>query len=210
MQFNKRNQVFRVSLVYARCNAPERSELWDDLENFHPLGCPWMVGGDFNVILNEEEKLGGLDFTQQEAIDFSQCMSVCAEVNFTGSKYTWPSGRTNEVCIFKRLDRVLVNMEFNVVFPTVKVHHLIHRGSNHAPLDVICNSEVRFLNKPFCFLTFWCNHKNFNEIVKRNWRVDFKGCPFLELYAKMKRVKKAQDFVISLYMLRSGSISFEI
>lgn len=51
-----------------------------------------MIGsGDFNVILIEEEKLGGLNFTQQEAMDFAQCMSACAliEINYTGSKYSW-------------------------------------------------------------------------------------------------------------------------
>lgn len=37
-----------------------------------------MVGGDFNVILNEEEKLGGLDFTQSEAIDFEQYLNNSA------------------------------------------------------------------------------------------------------------------------------------
>lgn len=41
------------------------------------LHLPWIVDGDFNVILNEEEKLGGLAFTQQEASDFAQCLSSC-------------------------------------------------------------------------------------------------------------------------------------
>lgn len=32
--------------------------------------------GDFNVILNEEEKLGALEFTQNEAIDFAHCINI--------------------------------------------------------------------------------------------------------------------------------------
>lgn len=49
-----------------------------------------MVGGNFNVILNEEEKLGGLEFTLQEVMDFAQCINLCAinEVSFSESKYT--------------------------------------------------------------------------------------------------------------------------
>lgn len=36
---------------------------------------------------------------------------------------------------------------------------------------------------------FWISQfpENFIEIVKRNWKVDFKGSPFLEVYVKMKR-----------------------
>lgn len=68
-------------------------------------------GGDFNVVLNEEEKFGGLEFSQHEAIDFATCISsyVLIDVRFTGSKYTWWNGRINDACIFERLDRILVN-----------------------------------------------------------------------------------------------------
>ncbi|KAH0693231.1 hypothetical protein KY285_020328 [Solanum tuberosum] len=51
---------FRIKLVYARCSEVERLELWEELgsiaEDCHH---PWMVGGDFNVILKEEDKTRG-------------------------------------------------------------------------------------------------------------------------------------------------------
>ena len=50
-----------MTAVYARDNVLERLELWEDLENAAEGNqLPWIVGGDFNVITNEEEKLGGL------------------------------------------------------------------------------------------------------------------------------------------------------
>lgn len=63
---------------------------------------PWIVEGDFNVILNEDEKLGGLPFLQQEAV----------EVKFTGSNYIWWNDRIEEESILKRLDRILVKNNF--------------------------------------------------------------------------------------------------
>lgn len=46
---------------------------------------------DFNVILLEEEKLGGLPVTTLETTDFAQCICNCAlsEFPFTGSIFTW-------------------------------------------------------------------------------------------------------------------------
>ncbi|WMV21122.1 hypothetical protein MTR67_014507 [Solanum verrucosum] len=155
--------------------------------------CPWVVGGDFNVILNEEEKLGGLAFTQNEALEFASCINACAltEVRTSGSKYTWWNGRIEEDCIFKRLDRILVNQEFMDLFPTSEVHYLIRQGSDHAPLHMTSSSREDVFIKPFRFLNFWSKHKHFKQVVADNWSVDFVGNPFIEFHAKMKRVKKA-------------------
>lgn len=39
-------------------------------------------------------------------------------------------------CIFKKLDRVLVNQDFLDVLPSSEVCHLVRQGSNHASLLV--------------------------------------------------------------------------
>lgn len=65
-------------------------KLWEELEECSHNEVPWLVGGDFNVILNEEEKLAGLEVTQQEVVDFAQCVSYSGllEINFSVSNYT--------------------------------------------------------------------------------------------------------------------------
>ena len=79
--------------------------------------CPCVVDGDFNVTLNEEEKLEGLAFTHNEALEFASCLNACelTEVGTSGSKYTWWNGRIEEDCIFKRLDSILVNQNYRFV-----------------------------------------------------------------------------------------------
>lgn len=91
---------------------------------------PWVVGGNFNVILNEDEKLVGLPFTTTKAIDFASCISSCAlqELKFTSSNYTWWNGRIERDCIFKRLDKVLINQEFLDIFPALEIHHLLGKA----------------------------------------------------------------------------------
>lgn len=54
-------QELHVTIVYASTNGKTRIALWDDLHDVAAnMSLPWVVGGDFNVITNEEEKYGGL------------------------------------------------------------------------------------------------------------------------------------------------------
>ncbi|XP_070023012.1 uncharacterized protein [Nicotiana sylvestris] len=56
-----------LTLVYAKCDRIERIELWDSLYAMaSDMTVPWLVGGDFNVIWDEEEKFGGLPVSLTE------------------------------------------------------------------------------------------------------------------------------------------------
>lgn len=52
---------------------------------------PWLIGRDFNIIISEEEKLGGLPVTIVETEDFKHCIKMynIEDPRFKGSKYTW-------------------------------------------------------------------------------------------------------------------------
>jgi len=73
-----------------------------------------LVGGDFNVILSDEEKIGGFLVLPQEYEDAAFCINSCElyDIRFTGSPFTWWNRRSDAECIFKRLDRVVVNQAF--------------------------------------------------------------------------------------------------
>ncbi|XP_016464180.1 uncharacterized protein LOC107787164 [Nicotiana tabacum] len=149
--------------------------------------------GDFNVVLGEEEKIGGLPVYPLEYEDFAFCVNSCGlfDLGYKGSPFTWWNGRSNEECIFKRLDRILVNMTFQSLFPTIEVEHLIRTGSDHAPLLMSCGEEAMKVVKPFKFLNFWAKHETFLYVLKHNWMTDFIGDPFLMFKQKLKRVKIA-------------------
>ncbi|XP_059302356.1 uncharacterized protein LOC132054329 [Lycium ferocissimum] len=161
-----------------------------ELANQHDL--PWIIGGDFNVIVSDEEKQGGLPVSSNETLDFSTCIQSCGliDVGFTGSKFTWWNGRTEEECIFKRLDRILVNQQVLDIMPSTAVTHLIRHGSDHAPLHLECNSNAHHIVKSFKFLNFWTNHHTFMEVVKENWTADFCGNPFYVFHHKLKKLKR--------------------
>lgn len=111
---------FVLTLVYAKCDAIERIELWDSLYYMaSDMTIPWLVGGDFNVIWDEEEKFGGLPVHLNEIDDFRHCINTCnlSDLGFKGSIFTWWNGRAEEDCILKRLDRCMANVEFQQTFP---------------------------------------------------------------------------------------------
>lgn len=67
-----------VSLVYAKCTHEERLPLWESLYNLaEGTDISWLVGGDFNTICSQKEKLGGRPVTEVETRDFKHCQEVC-------------------------------------------------------------------------------------------------------------------------------------
>ncbi|KAH0690627.1 hypothetical protein KY289_017985 [Solanum tuberosum] len=46
-------------MVYARSRSAKRMYLWDKLRTLsHMIHGPWIIGGDFNSIMDAEEKRG--------------------------------------------------------------------------------------------------------------------------------------------------------
>lgn len=183
-----------VTLVYAKCNQQERLCLWESLIDMaQTIQHPWLIGGDFNVIVSEEEKLGGLPVTVAETEDFKHCINLCGmeDPGFKGSKYTWWNGRTDAECIFERLDRLLCNDRLQELFQVLEVEHLFRSGSDHSPLQIHFSPVKENIHKPFRFLNMWLKEQSCYEVIKQNWITDVVGNPFIEFHHKMKRVKNA-------------------
>nr|XP_016492994.1 PREDICTED: uncharacterized protein LOC107812412 [Nicotiana tabacum] len=140
-----------------------------------------------------DEKIGGLPVHSHEYEDFAFCVNSYElfDQGYKGSPFTWWNGRPNAECIFKRLDRIFVNMQFQSMLPTIEVEHLIRTGSDHAPLLMTCGEQTSNFIKPFRFLNFWTEHATFMEVVRQNWEVVFIGDPFLMFKNKLKKVKIA-------------------
>ncbi|KAH0693154.1 hypothetical protein KY290_021334 [Solanum tuberosum] len=108
LQYQETGQSLVTIFVYAKCDEQERRGLWEDIHNLSiNMNLPWFVGGDFNFILNNEEKIGGLPVYPQEYEEFAICVNSCdlVDINFKGIPFTWWNGRADRDCIFKRFDR---------------------------------------------------------------------------------------------------------
>lgn len=146
-------------------------ELWESLEEMaQNINDPRIVRGDFNVITNDREKLGGLSGTLSETEEFRHCIYVC---NF-------------EDMVFKRL---ICNDRMSELFLLVEVEHLTKTSSNHAQLHLSFKTIKKDFCKPFRFLNTWLNEKVLLEVISKSWSANLYGNNFLMFDHKPKRVK---------------------
>ncbi|KAL6565082.1 hypothetical protein OROMI_016532 [Orobanche minor] len=109
----------------------ERRDLWDDLLSVSQNQIPWMVGGDFNIIRQPNEKKGGAAPIQSDMEEFNDMLLDCSltDGGFVGSPYTWYSDG-----VWQRLDRVLLSSEWFSTFPSMSITHLPKYKSDHNSL----------------------------------------------------------------------------
>ncbi|XP_070013760.1 uncharacterized protein [Nicotiana sylvestris] len=152
-----------LTLVYAKCDRIERIELCDTLYAMaSDMTVPWLVGGDFNVIWDEEEKYGGLPISLLEIWDL---------------KEAYLHGGMED--------------QRRATFPGLEVTHLPKIGFDHCPMLLKCDIETPPIKKSFRFLNFWTKHESFKEVVKENWNADFSANPFCIFNYKLKKLKQA-------------------
>ncbi|XP_060170376.1 uncharacterized protein LOC132601292 [Lycium barbarum] len=69
---------FWITPVYARSKANKRKYLWQKLRDLNSIiDGPWAIGGDFNSIMEAEEKKRGAPFRLNTCFDFINCMDDC-------------------------------------------------------------------------------------------------------------------------------------
>lgn len=104
------SQNCRFTIVYAKCSRAEREALWIQLWEYS-MEMHWIVGGDFNTILSDTEKRGGLALDYGSIHDFKECLvgANLSGIRYEGSNFTWCNNQRGGRRIWQRLDRFLCN-----------------------------------------------------------------------------------------------------
>ncbi|XP_074298310.1 uncharacterized protein LOC141629164 [Silene latifolia] len=110
---------FYLTVIYAFNGVGERESLWMNLKNIaRQIDAPWAIGGDFNCVLQANERLGGR-VTEAESDPFYDCIQECGVMDIAaiGAFYTWNNKQPPETRVYSRLDKWLVNQDWLDNFP---------------------------------------------------------------------------------------------
>lgn len=178
--------------MYAANDHVPRRELWHSINMFkHLVGdSPWIIMGDFNATLTDDEYAGG-NVSSTASADFQQCVQEVEvfDLHYSGMYFTW-SGSPHGSGVVKKLDRILVYTGFINKFQTAKARFLAPKTSDHSPvvLDFSVSNNTT-AKGPFRFQNFPAYRKNFREIVQKGWEYNPGGVKMYQLVKRLKYLK---------------------
>lgn len=161
----KDNTSWVLTNIYAPNTKNERKKFWLKIDQAISLfeKESWIVLGDFNTHLKEDEKIGGSQPNLDNSLDLMNFITRQAliDIDLQGISYTWTNRRECKDLIQVRLDRALITNDWYQNY-YCSLTAFVRAGSNHYPLSFIANPISRKRNFPFRFEKMWTLHPEFN------------------------------------------------
>lgn len=159
--------------VYGPSHPREKNYFLDSLEFLAGWVAQrhWVLGGDFNLITNLQEKKGGTRKLDPTAERFSQLIHQLklVDTRTANGMFTWNNKRIGEHVVASRLDRFLLSES---IVTTGGEHHALiipTVGSDHWAISLTWIGLGYLTRKPFRFEHCWFEHPKFKEKVKTWW-----------------------------------------
>ncbi|XP_074277099.1 uncharacterized protein LOC141600751 [Silene latifolia] len=148
---------FWYTVVYGFNSEGERQGLWSQLNNLKDnCSKPWCICGDFNSLLNYNERLGS-DVTWNEIREFRQCVSYCdvTDIQAYGSFFTWNNKQDPSTRVFSRIDRFMVNIDWMLLYPDSKAYFMNEGNFDHCPCIVSRKPDTPARKPSFRYFNMW-------------------------------------------------------
>jgi hypothetical protein len=168
---------WRVSFIYGESHREKRHEFWSLLRRLYSQRKgPWLVCGDFNEVLSQEEQAGVNPRTATQMELFRSCLEDCGlmDLGFSGPSFTWSNKQEGDALVRVRLDRAVANEEFTSRFEDVSVENIITTTSDHFAVIIRLQphsgtSSRRPVQSGFKFEAAWLRAPDYREMVENAW-----------------------------------------
>lgn len=157
--------------IYASCEDQVRKNQWKVVKDRSRLwGEKWIIMGDFNDIVSNEEKWGGRTREDWSFKDFKQFIedNQLIDLGFEGNPWTWRN-KWESGEIKQRLDRGLSSTGWQACFESPKCRHIDSLGSDHSMLLLDTIPEKKKRKKRFFFDKRWVQKEEARDIIKKAW-----------------------------------------
>ncbi|XP_057873762.2 uncharacterized protein LOC131079747 [Cryptomeria japonica] len=186
---------FSLINVYGPAKTEEKKRFWKEITDQIKMveSQKAIMVGDFNTILKNDEKFGGLRMNAQVMEDFRD---FAADNNLfdvvpKSGKFTWTNRRANFCRISERLDRIFAgSFWLSDKFDLESIIHPITL-SDHYSIQLNCTIPLIKVKGNFKFLSMWWRDPNFEENIEKWWKEcsDIKGTPSHCFVQKLKYLK---------------------
>lgn len=131
---------------------------------------PWMVLGDFNMILRASEK-NNSNINRSMMNKFRQFVDdhELKELYMHGRRFTWTNEGDNPT--LTKIDRVLVTVDWELDYTECLLQALSTGVSDHAPLYLTTSAPFTH-KKRFRFEMYWTKLDGFEDAVRDAWKCD--------------------------------------
>ncbi|XP_062077369.1 uncharacterized protein LOC133782170 [Humulus lupulus] len=180
---------FFATFVYGFNDEEGRKSLWKRLQDMARVD-PWVVLGDFNDILNRDERIG--DRARHSLNnEFINCVSGCQleDVKYSGNFYTWSNKQQGSDKIYSKIDRVMANQAWMEKFTNAEAIFLNEGIFDHTPAVLTVHSDIPSGKKPFKYFRMWSSHPQHHQEVSRVWHQMVKGTKMYQVVSKLKNLK---------------------
>lgn len=89
-QLSTKKKLF-ITFVYGMNHEQQRHQLWQDLQSIsQQMTAAWCIVGDFNSVLQREDRMGGNEITNLEVEGLADLMDICEleEMNWSGAYFS--------------------------------------------------------------------------------------------------------------------------
>jgi hypothetical protein len=165
------NNRWWLTTVYGPQSNEDKIEFMRELAERRSL-CPgpWMILGDFNMILHAEDKNNDrLDRNMMARFRHFVHEHEMRDLYLHGRLYTWSNERESPT--LTRIDRALVSVDWDLLHPDAFFQALSSSVSDHAPIHLGLSAAFR-PKRRFKFEVFWLKLEGFDEALKEAWRCD--------------------------------------
>ncbi|KAF5464768.1 hypothetical protein F2P56_014820, partial [Juglans regia] len=142
-------------------------------------GKAWLVCGDFNEILMQNEKNGGKRRPESQLDDFREMLDTCAlkDLGYSGSPFTWGKNKEGRTRIWERLERCFANSEWIHRYPHATIIHGAATYSNHIPkwIEPHKGVEIGKGKRMFKFEAIRLGETECDDIIEDRWKHTSRG-----------------------------------
>ncbi|KAK6132366.1 hypothetical protein DH2020_033887 [Rehmannia glutinosa] len=171
------NHSFRFTGVYGQPAVSLRRQSWQDFLNLQSSPeIPWVMCGDFNEVLCQDEFQGSQPRAYWQMNLFRDTLNSLNmfDLGFEGNQFTWSRLRVAPHTQRARLDRAVCNSLWHDIFPWSRVYHCPSFFSDHSiiHLQIRCHRppmEKINRRRVFRFEAHWIRTKDCEQVIRDQW-----------------------------------------